>query len=82
MSLILVEPAVQTSDFKLNGTFKTCASFLFLPNEPLNASTDLQCHYYINLDDFMIKSNASSQAVIQEMNTSISLHLCTSISTL
>ncbi len=47
------------SDFKLNGTFKNLASFLFLPNQALNASTDLQCHF-LNLDDFMIKSGAST----------------------
>jgi len=45
------------SDFKLNGTFKNLASFLFLPNQALNASTDLQCHF-INLGDFMIKSGS------------------------
>jgi len=49
------------SDFKINGTFKNLASFLFLPNQALNASTDLQCHY-LNLDDFMIKSGSATSS--------------------
>ncbi len=49
------------SDFTLNGAFKNLASFLFLPNQSLNATTDLQCHL-INLDDFIIKPGTASNS--------------------
>ncbi len=47
------------SDFTLNGSFKNLASFLFLPNQPLNANSDLKCHY-LNIDDFLLKSGSNT----------------------
>jgi len=47
------------TDFKINGQFKNLASFLFLPNQKLEATTTLESHV-IDIDDFIFKSTGKT----------------------
>jgi len=47
------------TDFKIKGQFKNLASFLFLPNQKLEAATALESHV-IDIDDFIFKSTGKT----------------------